>query len=508
MIKHVYLILQQALASGVPDVKLIDMDFGQYNQKREDAVRTTPAIYIRLIDPVWQTMPKGIQRAVLTFNITLVSVTTYGDERDILDEINHAHMINHDLIYKTLQTKRYMLSTIPGFAPIADTYDDRQMIETITRKNTKMPYTLNNLLITQQTFEAIVYDYSASPIWTPVLAQLDLFVFIVKYLDEPVIIYDKQWTYQGIMTVGETPDDLAHRGYNRDSSDGEYWFGAMAPSFDFYIPKGSSSYIKYEMGGPGILGVSALVKEIWIGDLHLTENQGTFMGNYTEFRLGFDPFGPAGSLIEIKLLTHDLIIERPDEEAVYDYFMSIIENEDLPYGYRKRHYQIFQDLFQDKDLFITEYINSNGFKVRRHVTHMDREKEHNLEIAIFLCDTYGVNVDLLEKGNTPNRRYVDSRINDQVIVEFKGKETLQFNGGTHGFSERDYNPLRTARYQHKYSKHHQLPLFVFMENRGGVTHGYFLFMMARYWEQHSYIKGIYVKTDDQCDLLEPAFVNP
>jgi hypothetical protein len=180
MIEIIYNIIKTALTAYMPAVKVIDIDLAQYQQKREDAVRNTPAVYIKLTDPTWRQLPRRVQKSVLVFSLTVVSDTAYADDRILTDHSNNNHLKLHDDLYKCLLNKRYLLSYLPQYAALKDTPLDRQMIETITRVSSKFPSAINNLIISTQTFEAVVYDYSAHVQLIAVLAELDLHVYIEK----------------------------------------------------------------------------------------------------------------------------------------------------------------------------------------------------------------------------------------------------------------------------------------------------------------------------------------
>lgn len=183
MIREIYMILHDTLSQHIDELILIDLDLQQYLQERSDAVRITPAAYIRFHPVEWETIPEQVQRAVLSFDVTLISSTMYGDDRDITDNTIIDHLAIENKIYTTLMNRRWMLSDHPDYASLKDTENDMVLMETIVRKKTGMHQSIDRLMHTSQNFQAVIFDYSAAPVWIKVMAQLELHAQLVRNLD-------------------------------------------------------------------------------------------------------------------------------------------------------------------------------------------------------------------------------------------------------------------------------------------------------------------------------------
>lgn len=144
---------------------------GMLNQSGEDHVRVPAGIYIEFPSAIpWMTLPGSVQRAVFEFTIHSMTETTHGDSKDIT-ELDHYQ--KESLVHQTLMNMRFMLSEHPDFTELADTDEDRVMIESIVRVAQRPHVRLSNLIITQQVFQCTIFDYSASPVWTKILATLN-----------------------------------------------------------------------------------------------------------------------------------------------------------------------------------------------------------------------------------------------------------------------------------------------------------------------------------------------
>jgi len=172
MLQLVYPVLKQHLNAEISALKFIDWDLGQYNQLGEEVVRASPVVYIGF-DPIeWETLPKGIQRSVLSFTLTLVSDSAYGDERDMLDTtyINHLGIWNE--LYSKMQNKRFLFSDLPGNSALAGTANAHVVLESVVRINSDPHSNIDKLIVSSHRFEAMMYDYSAVPGFQTVLADL------------------------------------------------------------------------------------------------------------------------------------------------------------------------------------------------------------------------------------------------------------------------------------------------------------------------------------------------
>ena len=170
-----YLAIKHYLSTVIPALKHIDYDLRQYNQIGGDHILTTPALYFSPDSTKWTTQTNNVQRGLLSFTLALVSETAYGDDRDITatDFINHDSL--ESSVFVKLMNKRFALHEVPGYELVEDTANDVTIMESIVRtEQTKHGSPNSNLIITRQTFESTVFDYSALPEWQEVLATLNL----------------------------------------------------------------------------------------------------------------------------------------------------------------------------------------------------------------------------------------------------------------------------------------------------------------------------------------------
>lgn len=484
MIEIIYKIIKSALVAFIPDAKLIDIDLAQYQQKREDAVRATPAIYIKLNDPIWRALPGGVQKSTLVFSIAVVTMTAYGDERDITDHTNINHLKYHDDVYKCLLNKRYLLSFLPEYITLAGTANDRQMVETITRTGSKFPVSLNNLIISSQIFEAVVYDYSAQPQLTAVLAQLDLHVHLVKSLDEDVVNPDdpapKDWDYEGTITVGSSGSEVPEVGFRFFDIGSSDNYGTMIPEFNYQNYNGQI-FLYYEQNG--YMYASAPVSEVEINGVSYIN--GSIEDNMTTWVLSSNPFVPVNETCTIKVIMA-ASGSRSDLQAYRSYRADMFDTTKSQ-EFNSYSYRMFQNNMQDSAIWLTIHINPAGKIVRKHLTHIGRNIKDFADIAVFMCEHYNYNVDILEIANTPDRKYVDMLVNNEFVLEVRTLETASSINVK----------MQKSKWQHRYSSHSDKPLRVFIENTNGdMSHAQCVALVYDYISEHQYISGFYIRTGD------------
>lgn len=188
MLKQIYQVIKGHLETQVTDLKLVDWYLGQFAQQGEDAVRATPAAYIRFTPLEWQHLkgPHNVQRAVMELEIHLVSDTAYGDGRDMTDETYIDHLGIEAKIYRALQGRRFMLSAAPGYEDLEGEPGDRVLVESIVRTMTEPHDELDNLIVTVLVFQSNIFDYAASPdIELAEDVTLALDIDLVPMLPEP-----------------------------------------------------------------------------------------------------------------------------------------------------------------------------------------------------------------------------------------------------------------------------------------------------------------------------------
>lgn len=151
----------------------IDVDYGQY-RNQNGQIRTSPMVFIGFQPIVWSQQLENVQRAVLSFDITLVSQTAYGDDQDLEDTNYIDHWARAAFLFSSLHNCRFRLSDVPGMEALADTDDDRILMESIVRTQQGQHNVQRNLITTSDRYQTTIFDYYALKDYTDVLAELEL----------------------------------------------------------------------------------------------------------------------------------------------------------------------------------------------------------------------------------------------------------------------------------------------------------------------------------------------
>jgi hypothetical protein len=179
MLREIYRTLEHHLSDTVTALKLVEWDLNQYNQAQEDAVRTTPSVYIAFQEIAWATLNRYVQRGVLEMELTLVNQSAFGDSKDMTDVTYINHLAIETAIYVALQGRRFMLADVPGVT-LEEEDENPVIIETIERIARTHHSTMDALVVSSQRFRANVYDYSAHPEYQQVTADLNLLLTLTK----------------------------------------------------------------------------------------------------------------------------------------------------------------------------------------------------------------------------------------------------------------------------------------------------------------------------------------
>lgn len=184
MLNLVYSALKKRLTADTAPAYL-DWYYGQYDeaemQDGGELLWTTPAQFVEFLPIEWETRPGNIQAANLRFHVHLVNESYEQDDKRILDAALN-HLGQESNVFKSLMNFRCLLSYVPGFEALADTDQDRVLIESIVRESTDPDHTMRRQLVSVQRFACRIFDYSATPNWATVLAQLALDVQKVDHL--------------------------------------------------------------------------------------------------------------------------------------------------------------------------------------------------------------------------------------------------------------------------------------------------------------------------------------
>lgn len=153
----------------------VDWYLGQ-DQNNGDHVLNTPIAYIEFLPVDYTTLPNGIQHGNLQFNVHLLTETVYGDERDMINE-TIGHQSLEQGIFRSLHNQRTEVDL-----------NDTTVVfhESIVRKALTPHTRINKLVKSIQRFQCVAYDFEACATMVKVLATLDLELYLVKSLNDPI----------------------------------------------------------------------------------------------------------------------------------------------------------------------------------------------------------------------------------------------------------------------------------------------------------------------------------
>lgn len=183
MKREYFTLLQGHLNDSVNALQLVDADLGQYKQTDDDHVLVSPSAYLLIRDIPWNSLGNKVQRAVMTFDVTLVVQTAYGDIRDHTDTTYIDYLGIQSSIYQALKHERFYLHDIAGMESLEDTDSDAVLIESIERVDTFTHKNQSNLIVSSERFECVVFDYSATPAYQEILAELEMDIKIDRNLN-------------------------------------------------------------------------------------------------------------------------------------------------------------------------------------------------------------------------------------------------------------------------------------------------------------------------------------
>lgn len=166
--------------------KYIDWYTGQYSEDEMadggELLWDTPAQFIEFLPVDWKTLgANNVQCAVLGFAVHLCNHTFDTDDRRITD-VTLGHFAKESAIFVALMNWRAMMSDVPGLEALAGTPNDRVLIESIVRTGTEPDHNIRRQMVSVQTFQTKIYDYSAEPQWQTVVASLQIEVLKVNAL--------------------------------------------------------------------------------------------------------------------------------------------------------------------------------------------------------------------------------------------------------------------------------------------------------------------------------------
>lgn len=186
MLDLVYSALKKRLVEKTQPA-YVDWYMGQYLEPEMEEggqMLWAPGSQFLEFEPIQWTMLGGavnLQTADLRFSVHLVDESYHDDDKRITDTALN-HLTKASAIFRALMNWRCNLSYVPGFEALADTTEDRVLLESIVRLNSEPDHNLRRQLVSVQGFTTRIYDYSAAPAWEQVLATLALDVQIVEEL--------------------------------------------------------------------------------------------------------------------------------------------------------------------------------------------------------------------------------------------------------------------------------------------------------------------------------------
>jgi hypothetical protein len=167
MILEYYQIIKARLQE-ITQLKEVDWYYAQEEQAEENTLFVDCGAYIEFEAIDWATMGTGIQQATLGFNIHVVSESMYDNDQRVLDPTTN-HLGLNALVYQKLHKYGAWLSSLPAFAALANTGNDKRVVNEIVRTSTTPDHRLSNLMVTVQRFQSTVLDVSATPAYIQTL---------------------------------------------------------------------------------------------------------------------------------------------------------------------------------------------------------------------------------------------------------------------------------------------------------------------------------------------------
>jgi hypothetical protein len=175
MLNLIFPVIQARLVEKMP-VELLDVDWylGQYKQTGEGTQLATPAAYLEFQITNCVELPNNITRNEYLLKVHLVDETLSDTgERVTSADVDHYGKVQK--IKQALQGFEARVSDHPDFVQFAGTSDDAMLINMIGIAGPPtVDHSLNNFMVTIQSFDFVGYDFSAVPRFKQVIAELTI----------------------------------------------------------------------------------------------------------------------------------------------------------------------------------------------------------------------------------------------------------------------------------------------------------------------------------------------
>lgn len=163
MRRLIYLAIKKRLLDTLPWLEYVDYYFQQYTEFEGQGaiVRRTPCVFVEFAPIDWNQQGLNTQKGIQYIMIHLVNESGYDNEDRVLDTQAVNHFERESEVYAALAGFRPKLGYLPEYAALANTAEDKQIMESLQRYNTNSDHELSRFMVSVQTFAATVFDYAA-----------------------------------------------------------------------------------------------------------------------------------------------------------------------------------------------------------------------------------------------------------------------------------------------------------------------------------------------------------
>ena len=169
MFTYPYQILEKLLTTAVPELREIDWYLQQDSTTDKSVMLfASPGAYVEFsIVEGPRDHPFYIQSAIVDISIHLLTENALDRGSKIMQKTGTSHAVLFDKIYKTLQGFGAKLSYITAFAALANTVNDRTVINSLSRIGIINPHSIRKTMVKSvQRFRCVVYDHAATRTYT------------------------------------------------------------------------------------------------------------------------------------------------------------------------------------------------------------------------------------------------------------------------------------------------------------------------------------------------------